>query len=1419
MATNIEGGALFWDSGINLDGMERDAAKAKNIIRDLSKLRVEAGGGISVEKNEAAIIKANADARLKDAKASEIAVKAKIQEAKLRGLNTKAAEREAAALAKANKETHEQYAKRVIAAGSTSSNKTEPIGNTSGSAVSDLEREQLAAQLAAQEYYNLNKAKQTVAQTSKQTKAVIDDEASGWLFHERSLKASETELANYKNQLAQLQIDKKAAGKSTSDLVAGEQQLKDKISDVNKTIALQKQEMFSAAGSVDQLKARAAILTQQYNSLGEAGRKSAAGQEITAELKKTNQALIASGEQIEDHRRKVGNYSGGITKALSGAWGMLRKLAYLIPGLGIAGIMGLLAEGIAALWEEFKKGNGVLDAFKAKLELTKAALEDGGYKQAQKAVSEMNVAVQLAREGKISEKEAVEQYNKTLGDSMGKVTGLTGVEKKMADNAPAFIQMMYEKAAAAAAFNKALELQTKKEEVETADAGWWKRQLYSVKAFWNASAEERNKMAFSTGADSKRAAQDMINRQKKDDKDVLDKQQKWYEEEMIKRSAKAAEIAKKYKLDYFNEKDTKGKKNKDSSADFRRQQEAFIALRNEIEQSGSKFSFADGLESEEQKIKNYFNGLLEKIEKFNRNPNNKIKIGVQDVQDNRSKALADAAYHQETKDLIDELQIREKEYQDYEEFKKVVGEKTADEQYRELVAKHKTYLERLEAEEKQLYEKGGLTALENARYRQIQEERLKSERELEGKRKKDLADWTKKTLNEYSNFAQQSALIEQERQQEIKNAQDTGNEKLIDGINFMYDEKQKSLKKNQADSIASMKEFTEDVIYTSRQAILVQIKTLEQILNTTTLPEPIRKEILDKIDELKKLSAMPESKTVELQFEREIRKRIKLLEALAKSGTLTREELERTTNEINKLKEDKTNIELSTLYKNLDSLSTLQQPLTDLGDSLAELGEFNGNEILSAIGGFISGLASQIGNLRDTVKQIQAINKERATTGSVSTGTQVDAYIQGAQFLFNVVTSIIDASKRRKQAEEDFYRSAMGLQHDYTLSLIEQQRLQAELSENIFLKDYFGRAKAGMEAAISAAQKYQEAIAKLNDGKAKAGQRNVVDGKTLGSMVLSGAGTGAVIGTAIGGWAAGIGTVIGAVVGGLVGLVGGLFAKKKKEVFGGLLNEWPELLKTGANGYKEINVELAQALIKNNQLDDKTKQLVQNVLDAKDAYEAAYSQMADVVKDLAGNVGNDLRNALVEAWKAGEDSAKAFGKTVDSVLENILSNLLFHAAFNDLFDRLEKDLTEDFVNGGAADITDTLGNFYKEAEKRLPLWEASLEAMNEMAQKYGLEMFKRTLEDPAKKNKNSLSGAYAQASQESIDLLTSHSMGMRVAQLQSNVHLASIEQLAMRGIVYAEQTAFNTGNTVARLDVIISKMNNNANNALAAGIK
>ena len=72
---------------------------------------------------------------------------------------------------------------------------------------------------------------------------------------------------------------------------------------------------------------------------------------------------------VGDFQRNVGNYSNAFTKGISGAFSAVRQLAYLLPGIGIAGILGFAVE---PLFNYIKGLVGVKEATEAE----KKALED-----------------------------------------------------------------------------------------------------------------------------------------------------------------------------------------------------------------------------------------------------------------------------------------------------------------------------------------------------------------------------------------------------------------------------------------------------------------------------------------------------------------------------------------------------------------------------------------------------------------------------------------------------------------------------------------------------------------------------------------------------------------------------------------------------------------------------------------------------------------------------------------------------------------------------------------------------------------------------------------------------------------------------------------------------------------------------------
>jgi len=301
--------------------------------------------------------------------------------------------------------------------------------------------------------------------------------------------------------------------------------------------------------------------------------------------------------------------------------------------------------------------------------------------------------------------------------------------------------------------------------------------------------------------------------------------------------------------------------------------------------------------------------------------------------------------------------------------------------------------------------------------------------------------------------------------------------------------------------------------------------------------------------------------------------------------------------------------------------------------------------ILDASNQLIEGVRQYNAELADSL--VLAVNLGKSLYDvfkkSGATLSKADAYASIKASVESLMSMAIDAYTERKKKSDEFYASAIKYQQEYNLLLNEQLRTNSQINGNIFFTDYAGQITDATAALNDANQKYNEELKKLTDGQAITGQKNAIDDKNV---------------------------IKGAMTAGLVGGIVGLLSPKKKDILAPLLDVYPALIK--ANG--DFNAELAKTLIANNQVTDATKATLQNLIDWKEAADAAREQIVGVIKDLAGNMGDDIRNALVKAFEDGTDSAKAFGDSVDKVLENILSNMIFNAAFAPLMDKMQTDM-------------------------------------------------------------------------------------------------------------------------------------------------
>ena len=124
-----------------------------------------------------------------------------------------------------------------------------------------------------------------------------------------------------KNREAQKTLDaaRKAGKVNDADYAQQSVKLREELKgqrtnmrELEKGLATSQKAYTSAAGSIDQLKARSAELTTAYNALSKEERTATeSGQRLTAELLEVNKALLGGGVAVNDFRRNVGNYPKG----------------------------------------------------------------------------------------------------------------------------------------------------------------------------------------------------------------------------------------------------------------------------------------------------------------------------------------------------------------------------------------------------------------------------------------------------------------------------------------------------------------------------------------------------------------------------------------------------------------------------------------------------------------------------------------------------------------------------------------------------------------------------------------------------------------------------------------------------------------------------------------------------------------------------------------------------------------------------------------------------------------------------------------------------------------------------------------------------------------------------------------------------
>lgn len=183
--------------------------------------------------------------------------------------------------------------------------------------------------------------------------------------------------------------------------------------------------------------------------------------------------------------------------------------------------------------------------------------------------------------------------------------------------------------------------------------------------------------------------------------------------------------------------------------------------------------------------------------------------------------------------------------------------------------------------------------------------------------------------------------------------------------------------------------------------------------------------------------------------------------------------------------------------------------------------------------------------------------------------------------------------------------------------------------------------------------------------------------------------------------------------------------KSKKKTDWGRIEEWQEQIAAAGRQIEDIMAEITQS----------------------------------ITQTSAGDLANQLKDALIDAFESGENAAQAFGDIANQVLRNAVANALklqfLEKPLQNAIKQLQKDMGFDEEGNGSFD------GLTPEEQQRFKDAIAAAGANFKQA----MDMYKDLFEELDDSDPTSLSGAIKGASQESIDLLAGQTNAVRQNQV------------------------------------------------------
>lgn len=232
-----------------------------------------------------------------------------------------------------------------------------------------------------------------------------------------------------------------------------------------------------------------------------------------------------------------------------------------------------------------------------------------------------------------------------------------------------------------------------------------------------------------------------------------------------------------------------------------------------------------------------------------------------------------------------------------------------------------------------------------------------------------------------------------------------------------------------------------------------------------------------------------------------------------------------------------------------------------------------------------------------------------------------------------------------------------------------------------------------------------------------------------------------------------------------------------RDTYSGLTSQYKDLVK--ANGH--LNLELAKSIVQTRQFEGDGKKTFEALIKKEEQYQEALKKMDEYLGGIFGNYGDEVINAVVDAFNKGEDAAKAFGDTTSKVMQQMVKDMMQASILQPILKEQSEKVKRAFESGDN-------NTMLKAAAQATKVIQGAQGRLKEMYAQLSGELKKEGIDLSTEGDKREgMKRGIATASQESVDenngrltAIQGHTFLIQQQTEQITKHSAAILQTVMR---------------------------------------